>query len=132
MRRHADEWDQSDLVRELNDSFLAGANGNEYATAVVVSHYSGSGEILFTNAGHLPPLWYRAGTKEWGLLVESTPYAKQIDDLPIGLIRGTPYSQTAVQLGWDNLLVLYTGGITELREAGPLSASWLRKRMRLW
>ena len=113
LRKHADEWDHSDVVRELNDSFLAGSSGSEYATALVLSHYSGSGEMLFTSAGHLPPLWYRAETKEWGFLVESTPYAKQIADLPLGLIRGTPYSQTAVQLGWDDLLVLYTDGITE-------------------
>ena len=117
LRRHANEWDQSDVVRELNDSFLAGASGMEYATALVLSHYSGSSEMLFTNAGHLPPLWYRADAKEWSFLSESTPYARQIADLPLGLIRGTPYSQTAVQLGWDDLLVLYTDGITESTDA---------------
>ena len=113
LRRHANEWDQSDVVRELNDSFLMGAGGPEYATAVVLSHYSGSGEMLFTNAGHLPPLWHHAATNEWGLLMESTPYAREVADLPIGLIAGTPYSQTAVQLGTGDLLVLYTDGITE-------------------
>ncbi len=113
LRRHADEWDQSDVVRELNDSFLHGARRGEYATALVLSHYSGTGELLFTNAGHLPPLWYRAETRQWSFLLESTPFASQIADLPIGLIPGTPYSQTAVQLGWDDLLVLYTDGITE-------------------
>jgi phosphoserine phosphatase RsbU/P len=113
LRRHADEWDQTDVVRELNDSLLRDAGGAEYATAVVLSHYLSSGEMLFTNAGHLPPLWYHAEAKEWSFLMESTPYAKEIADLPIGLIPGTPYSQTAVQLGWNDLLVLYTDGITE-------------------
>jgi sigma-B regulation protein RsbU (phosphoserine phosphatase) len=113
LRRHADEWDQSDVVRELNDSFLKDAGEAEYATAFVLSHYSSSGEMLFTNAGHLPPLWYCAEANEWGFLMDSTPYAKEITDLPIGLIPGTPYSQTAVQLGWSDVLVLYTDGITE-------------------
>jgi sigma-B regulation protein RsbU (phosphoserine phosphatase) len=121
LRKHADEWDHSDVVRELNDSFLAGASGTEYATALVLSHYSGSSEMLFTSAGHLPPLWYRAEVQQWGWLEESTPYAKQIADLPLGLIPGTAYSQTAVQLGWDDLLVLYTDGITESTgESGAL------------
>ena len=113
LRRHADEWDHSDMVRELNDSFLAYGSSTEYATALVLSHYSSASEMLFMSAGHLPPLWCRAKAKEWGFLEESTPYAKQIADLPLGLIPGTPYSQTAVQLGQDDLLVLYTDGITE-------------------
>jgi sigma-B regulation protein RsbU (phosphoserine phosphatase) len=46
-------------------------------------------------------------------MLESTPYAKEIADLPLGLIAGNPYSQTAVQLGVGDLVVLYTDGITE-------------------
>ena len=111
--QHSDAWDQSDVVRELNDYFLAGASSFEYATAFVLGHYSRSGEILFTNAGHLPPLWYHAAEKAWSLMLESTPYAKEVADLPLGLIAGTPYSQTAVQLEVGDLVVLYTDGISE-------------------
>jgi phosphoserine phosphatase RsbU/P len=113
LRRHADEWDQSAAVRELNNSFLKHAGDADYATALLLSHYSGSGEILFTSAGHLPPIWYRAEANEWSFLMDSTPYAMQPANLPIGLIAGTPYSQTAIQFGPDDLLILYTDGITE-------------------
>lgn len=114
LRRHSDAWDQSEVVRELNDAFLANASGAlEYATALVLSHYSESEEILFTNAGHLPPLWYRAESGEWNFLLESTPYAKEVADLPLGLIGGTPYSQTAVQLRSGDLVVIYTDGVTD-------------------
>lgn len=120
LRKHADEWDQSDAVRELNDSLLRDA-GADYATALLLSHYSGSGEILFTNAGHLPPLWYRAETNQWTFLTDSTLYAEKPANLPIGLIAGTPYSQTAIQFGWDDLLILYTDGVTEsVNDAGRL------------
>jgi sigma-B regulation protein RsbU (phosphoserine phosphatase) len=97
----------------MNESFLAGAEGLEYATAIVLGYYSGSGELLFTNAGHMPPLWYHAAEEKWTLLLESTPYAKQVADLPLGLIPGTPYSQTAVQLSLGDVLVLYTDGVTD-------------------
>jgi hypothetical protein len=40
-------------------------------------------------------------------MLESTPYAKEVADLPLGMIAGTPYSQTAVQLGVGDLVVLY-------------------------
>jgi len=113
LRQHVDDWDQSALIRQLNDSLLRGAENGRFATAFLASYYSDSGELLFTNAGHMPPLWYRASTREWSLLYESTPLSKEIVDLPLGLIAGTSYSQTAVQLEPGDLLLLYTDGVSE-------------------
>lgn len=113
LRKHSDAWDQSDVVRELNDSFLAGAEGVQYATAIVLGYYSATGELLFTNAGHLPALWYHAAEQKWTLMLEGSPYSKEVADLPLGLIPGTPYTQTAVQIGTGDLIVLYTDGVTD-------------------
>ena len=117
LRRHVDNWDQSVLLQELNDSFLAGAEAGQYATAFFLGHYVESGEVLFTNAGHVPPLWYHAAERRWTILSHMTAYAKEIADLPIGLIPGTSYTQTAIQLGAGDLVVLYTDGISESRDA---------------
>src|SRR6202167_6769217 len=97
LREHVDHWDQSQLIRRLNESILKGAPHSRFATAFLASFYRESGELLFTNAGHQPPLWYRVATKEWSFLLDSTPYSKEILDLPLGMIAGTSYSQTAVQ-----------------------------------
>jgi sigma-B regulation protein RsbU (phosphoserine phosphatase) len=113
LRQHADDWDQSTLIRELNDDFLKGAKRTQFATAFLASFCSDSGELLFTNAGHVPPLWYRTATREWSLLYDSTPLSKEIVDLPLGLIAGTSYRQTAVQLEPGDLLLLYTDGVSE-------------------
>ena len=113
LRKNVELWDQSMLIRQLNDDFLAGARRTQFATAFLASYYRETGELLFTNAGHLPPLWYRAATREWSFLYESTPLSKEIVDLPLGLIAGTSYTQTAVQLEAGDLLVLYTDGISE-------------------
>jgi sigma-B regulation protein RsbU (phosphoserine phosphatase) len=113
LREHVDHWDQSALIRELNESFLKTTLRAQYATAFLASFYSDSGELLFTNAGHLPPLWYRAAAREWTFLNESTPFSKEILDLPLGMIAGTGYSQTAVQIEPGDLLLLYTDGVSE-------------------
>jgi serine phosphatase RsbU (regulator of sigma subunit) len=113
LRKHVELWDQSMLIRQLNDDFLAGARRSQFATAFLASYYRETGEMLFTNAGHMPPLWYRATTREWSFLDDSTPLSKEIVDLPLGLIAGTSYSQTAVQLDAGDLLLLYTDGIPE-------------------
>jgi phosphoserine phosphatase RsbU/P len=112
LRRHLERWDQSTLIRELNDNFLK-RTISPFATAFIASFYSDSGELLFTNAGHVPPLWYRAAVREWSLLSDTTPLSKEIVDLPLGLVAGTSYTQTAIQLEPEDLLLLYTDGISE-------------------
>lgn len=113
LRKHVELWDQSMLIRQLNDDFLAGARRSQFATAFLASYYRETGELLFTNAGHMPALWYRTATREWSFLDDSTPLSKEIVDLPLGLIAGTSYSQTAVQLQAGDLVLLYTDGIPE-------------------
>src|SRR5450755_4430843 len=52
LRQHVDHWDQSLLIRRLNESILRGAPHSRFATAFLASFYRESGELLFTNAGH--------------------------------------------------------------------------------
>ena len=119
LRQHIDLWDQSVLIRDLNDSFFRDERHVKFATAFLGSFSSASGDLLFTNAGHLPPLWYRASTKAWSYLQDFMPEAKEVSDLPLGLIPGTEYHQAEVRLASGDLLILYTDGINEAEnEAG--------------
>jgi phosphoserine phosphatase RsbU/P len=111
MHKNINAWDQSDFMRGLNDAFRQGGN-DKYATAIVLSFHRVMGRLAFSNAGHLPPLWYHAAQKAWAWLEEGTE-AKKALGLPVGLIPGTDYSQTVVTLKPSDLLVLYTDGITE-------------------
>ncbi len=114
-QQHTDNWDQSTLMRELNEAFKRDATGVQFATAVVLGFYFGTGELLFTNAGHLPLLWHHAELGVWDWLEESTSYAKDVAGLPLGLISGTSYAQIGVEISPGDTLVLYTDGITESR-----------------
>ncbi len=113
LQRHTDHWDQSALMQELNEAFLGSSLDGQYATATVLSFYLETSELLFTSAGHPPPLWYRASERSWHFLEDWTPFAADIEGLPLGVIPGTTYSQTGVQLGFGDMLVLYSDGITE-------------------
>ncbi|TAM82787.1 MAG: serine/threonine-protein phosphatase [Acidobacteria bacterium] len=115
-QHHTDNWDQSALMRELNEAFHRESTASQFATATVLGFYRETGELLFSSAGHPPALWYRAQEKSWELLQDCTPYAVEIGGLPLGLIPGTAYSQTGVRLAAGDTLVLYTDGITEARD----------------
>jgi sigma-B regulation protein RsbU (phosphoserine phosphatase) len=115
IRKHIDTWDQSELMRELNNSLNSRVTNSQYASAILFAYYQPTRELVFTNAGHPPALWYHAATKTWDWLESTTPLAHVIEGLPLGLIDGTDYVQVAVRLEPDDLLILYTDGITEAR-----------------
>jgi len=113
MRKNINAWDQADFMRRLNDTFGRGGN-DKYATAIVLSFHRVTGRLAFSNAGHLPPLWYHAAQRAWGWLEEGTdPQAKKVSGLPVGLIPGSDYRQSVVTLKPSDFLVLYTDGITD-------------------
>lgn len=115
LRKHMNTWDQSELMRDINEAFEQRPGASvQYATAAVLSYYSGTRELIFANAGHPPMLWYRAAKKQWDLLNPETPHAERyVEGLPLGLISGTDYVQTAVRLERDDLILLYTDGLSE-------------------
>jgi phosphoserine phosphatase RsbU/P len=97
----------------LNDDLVVSGQ-DKYATAIVLSFHRITGRLAFSNAGHLPPLWYHARPKTWGWLTEDDDHhTEKRWGLPIGLIPGTHYRQTVVNLEPSDLIVLYTDGVTE-------------------
>ena len=113
LQEYADYLDLSALIRRLSDGFFKGAVAGQFATAFLLSQCAATGALVFTNAGHPPPLWYHAALRKWTLLHDLMPDATEIADLPLGIIPGAPYRQCAVQLEPDDLLLLYTDGVNE-------------------
>jgi len=116
LRKHMNALDQSVLMREMNEAFRSNddAKNVQYATAAVFGYFCKTGELVFTNAGHPEALWYHAAEKTWDWLHDETPYRQAaMEGVPLGLIPGTDYVQSAVRLGQGDLLVLYTDGISE-------------------
>ncbi len=115
LRQHVNAFDQSELMRGINDAFGGGPDETvQYATAAVLGYYCETRQLIFANAGHPPVLWYGAAQKTWEWLRDETPLAETAaEDLPLGLIAGTDYTQIAVRLGRGDLILIYTDGVTE-------------------
>ncbi|MGA9392705.1 MAG: PP2C family protein-serine/threonine phosphatase, partial [Candidatus Sulfotelmatobacter sp.] len=97
-------------------SHRLGGGGRLTKPDISLATKSGRFNLLttFSNAGHLPPLWYHAAERAWGWLEEGTDaQSRKVSGLPVGLISGADYRQTIVTLKPLDLLVLYTDGITE-------------------
>lgn len=70
---------------------------------------SQTGHIEIVNAGHMAPLWRRAGKVEQPGEAES--------GVPLGIIEDYEYEQSTITLGPSERLVLYTDGINEAPDA---------------
>ena len=118
MRKHVNAWDQSEFVRDLNESFRHEVTHGKFATAVLVGLHAPSGQLVLTNGGHPPPLWYHSQSRQWELLSNACATCTEpLLDLPLGIIPGTQYHQSLVQLEPGDLLVLYSDGLAEARDA---------------
>lgn len=116
MRRHINKLDNSHFARALNDEFAAlGAEGI-FATAVLVTWFRPSRQLIIANAGHPRPLWYRAATGSWERLEQDKVEVDQkAANLPLGVIEGSPYHQFAVTLDVGDLVLIYTDALLEAR-----------------
>jgi serine phosphatase RsbU (regulator of sigma subunit) len=81
---------------------------DELATAVVAELDPGSGEVAIATAGHLPVL--RVGGAEAGYLDADRGPA-------LGLLDTAGYRETRLRLGREELLMLYSDGLVERRDA---------------
>jgi sigma-B regulation protein RsbU (phosphoserine phosphatase) len=120
MRRHINEGEQREFLHELSDS-LRKASGTEdvtFATALVVGFDSGSGQLVFTNAGHPAPLWYHADERRWTWLRQSSADTARAVGFPLGMdFSGSDYADTVIELGVGDLLICYTDGLSEAADS---------------
>ena len=65
MHLHLRALEQIPLMRDLNVAVREEFGGAHYATLVAIGWHARRGLLVMTNAGHPPPLWYRASRDEW-------------------------------------------------------------------
>jgi sigma-B regulation protein RsbU (phosphoserine phosphatase) len=128
MRRYVNHVDQGKFVRSMNQQFTTlSANAGCFATAVVTTFWAPTNELTLCNAGHPPPLLYRARARRWTLLDPKScaPAGRKTDDedgggitdVPLGIEHGCDYPQVGVRLGVGDLVLCYTDALVEARRA---------------
>jgi sigma-B regulation protein RsbU (phosphoserine phosphatase) len=91
------------LVARLNRQLFENTTPERYATFYCGVYDDDRGQLLYTNAGHLPPILIRRGKLS----------RLEISGMVVGMFPDSPYEQTVVQLQPGDLLMAFTDGITE-------------------
>ncbi len=95
------------LVSNLNQQLYASTAPEKYATFFFSVYDEASSELVYTNAGHLPPLLVRDGKVS----------RLDTNGMVVGCFAGARYGESRVKLEPGDLLVCYTDGVTEPENA---------------
>ncbi|MFG0260180.1 MAG: PP2C family protein-serine/threonine phosphatase [Phycisphaerales bacterium JB041] len=114
MRRHMNQADQRKLLKQINREFLGLSRLGQFATAVVISCWTPTGALTVSIAGHPSPLRFRADTGAWEPLFAAGEHA----NLPLGVDDDTDFQQVRVRLEPEEMLLAFSDGLIESRDAG--------------
>jgi len=113
MQRYLRDLEQIALMRDLNEA-LRQDFGGHYVTMVAVGWHGHRGLMVMTNAGHPPPLWYRASRDEWRWLETPRPSERgRVAGVPLGLLPDVTYDRLVVKPQAGDLVLLYSDGVSE-------------------
>jgi sigma-B regulation protein RsbU (phosphoserine phosphatase) len=117
MRRYVNYIDQSRFVADLNREFTSLSNTGLFATAVVTTFWGPTGALALCNAGHPPPLLYRAAKKTWTFIENKRPASSAtIANIPLGILDLADYEQFDVNLGVGDMVLCYTDSLPESQD----------------
>jgi serine phosphatase RsbU (regulator of sigma subunit) len=114
MRRNVNYIDQTRFVRQMNREFGALSQDGNFATAIVTTFFAPTGDLTVCNAGHPPPLVYRAKTGVWSLL-KAPRRSEGLINMPLGILALTGYEQFGIRLRTGDMVLCFTDSLTESR-----------------
>jgi hypothetical protein len=114
MRRHVNQIDQSRLVQSMNQQFASLFGDGCFATALVTTFFAPTNHLSICNAGHPPPLLFRAATRQWSFLDQRCAAGgDEFANVPLGVMDLVNYDQFDVRLNVGDLVLCYTDSLTE-------------------
>src|SRR5215216_361770 len=99
-------YDLSSIVSKLNRLLFNSTNGEHYVTFFYATFDPTTQRLTYVNAGHNPPLY---------LCAEANSQFRELTagGLVAGAFEDAAYEQETVQMSSNDLLFLYTDGLTE-------------------
>jgi sigma-B regulation protein RsbU (phosphoserine phosphatase) len=118
MRKHINTVNQARFVRSLNRHMVSNADDGRFATALLATYFAPKDRLILCNAGHPPPLLYRAASHQWMILNEDLDERlASAGNLPLGIIQPTNYEQFAIALQPGDVVLMYTDSLIEASNA---------------
>ena len=114
MQLYLRDLEQIALMRDLNQALREDFGDGHYATMVAVGWHGRRRLMVMTNAGHPPPLWYRASRQEWSWLEPLRASERgRVSGVPLGLLPDVNYDRLVVRPQAGDVVLVYSDGVSE-------------------
>jgi serine phosphatase RsbU (regulator of sigma subunit)/putative methionine-R-sulfoxide reductase with GAF domain len=100
-----DEASPALTIARSNGLILDDARAHLFVTLLYAILQSGSGEVVYVNAGHMPPLVVRA--------IDGATEELSVHGIALGVLPDAAFEETSAHLEPGDVLVLYTDGVTD-------------------
>ncbi len=101
----AEECSPADALRRVNDLLVPDAQHGMFVTGLYAILSLESGELVYANAGHHPPLILRSDAKRLEQLERG--------EIALGVLEGVQFREHGTTLAAGDCAILYTDGVTE-------------------
>lgn len=108
IRTYADEHHEEPekVFEQVNRRILSDTGTSQFVTLFFGIFNPLSGALIYSNAGHLPPLLFKAGDV-------NHPQKLTRTGIPLGVYEDHQWGQVSLEIEPGDILVLYTDGITD-------------------
>ncbi|MGD2142961.1 MAG: GAF domain-containing protein [Anaerolineae bacterium] len=104
-----EERSPADALGRVNDLLVPDAQHGMFVTALYAILSLETGDLVFANAGHHPPLVFRSRTQSVEQLEKG--------ETALGVLERVPFQDHANRLTGSDTMILYTDGVTEALSA---------------
>ena len=115
MRRYVNYISQDRFLAEVNSQFMQRSSQGRFATAVAMTYFSPTNELVVCNAGHPRPIVYRQASSRWEVMQQQHPEQNNPVNIPLGVTHDVDYVPVQTRLSLGDRLLCYTDSLTEAR-----------------
>lgn len=117
MQKYVNFTSQQRFMQAMNQNFAQVTEFGRFATTVAMSFFAPSRKLSLSNAGHPPPIWYRAKLGKWFVLgLDPDENTEGLTaDLPFGIEQDAGYQQVDIYFQPRDRLLMYTDALIESR-----------------
>lgn len=131
MKKNVNSIQQARVVRRMSLRLDEASRRGGFASTMMSTYFAPTRSFTLCNAGHAPPLLFRAASGEWSILKQMRTDATSVDSPP-GVVGPNEYQQFKLRLGVGDMVLSYSNVLTECRSltGGIIGLVGLLKRVR--
>jgi sigma-B regulation protein RsbU (phosphoserine phosphatase) len=116
MKRNVNSIQQIRCVREMSHRLEDASQRGGFASTLIGTYFAPSRSLALCNAGHPPPLLFRAQSRDWSVLMQTSAEPLSVH-APVGVVNRAEYQHFKTKLDVGDMVLSHSNLLAEFRNA---------------